>query len=114
MNATVQDEIRVRQREPAVRNRPLLDLCHDAPCFLLFEGCRSGHPDWPSVPCHPESLALGRGHGSKSPDNLAIPGCPVCHAQWDRMPAQEHFDVWCRAFPRWDSYRWRMGLVRVA
>jgi hypothetical protein len=30
------------------------------------------------------------------------------------MPAQEHFDVWCRAFPRWDSYRWRMGLVRVA
>jgi hypothetical protein len=56
MNATMQDEIRVRQREPAVRDRALLDLCHNQRCYLRFEGCQDGHPDWPTVPCHPESL----------------------------------------------------------
>jgi hypothetical protein len=105
---------RLRQREPSIENRALLDLCHNRPCFLRFDGCKDGHPDWPSVPCHPKSLALGRGLGRKSHDNLALPGCPACHAVWDAMPGVEHFHVWCRAFPQWDTYRWRHGLVRVA
>jgi hypothetical protein len=97
-----------------VRDRALLDLCHNQRCYLRFEGCQDGHPDWPTVPCHPESLALGRGLGRKSPDNLALPGCPECHRRWDAMPAFEHFDMWCQVFPRWDCDRWRMGLVMVA
>jgi hypothetical protein len=105
---------RLRQREPSYENRKLLDVCHNRPCFLRFEGCKGEHPDWPSVPCHPKSLVLGRGFGSKSHDNLAVPGCPSCHAKWDAMPPSDHFYVWCRAFPEWDTYRWRNGLVKVA
>jgi hypothetical protein len=104
----------VRQREPRYENRSLLDLCHEAPCYLRFEGCRSGHPDWPSVPCHPESLALGRSFGRRSHDNLAVPGCPACHAIFDAMSGAEHFDVWVRVFPQWDTDRWRYRKVKVA
>lgn len=104
----------LRQREDRFESRALLNLCHDVHCFLRFEGCKSGHPDWPSVPCHPKSLALGKGVGHKTHDNFAIPGCMACHAEWDRMPAQDHFDVWCRAFPQWDRYRWSNKLVKTA
>lgn len=30
------------------------------------------------------------------------------------MPAEDHFDVWVRAFPEWDTYRHAQGWVKVA
>jgi hypothetical protein len=99
-------------KKPRYENRDLLDLCHDAPCFLRLEGCRSGID--PCVPCHPTSLALGRGLGYKTPDNFAVPGCPWCHLLFDEhMSKAEALLVWQRAYPEWDLYRWSHGLVQV-
>lgn len=102
----------LRQREPRFESRKLLDLAHGAPCFLLLEGCQSGL--YPSVPCHPNALILGRGVGHKTHDCYAISGCVACHKLWDEgMPAQEHFDVWVRAYPKWVLWLWANGLVKV-
>ena len=97
-----------------VRNRKLLDLAHDAPCFLLLgaEGC-GNHP---SVPCHSDELRHGRGAGHKSHDHFAVPGCPACHAAFTRkvLGSDRYDEVWREAYERWQIYLWRNELVKVA
>lgn len=97
---------RLRQRQEAYRNRRLLDLCHAAPCFLRFEGCRSGHQDWPSVPCHSDMLRHGRGVGKKSHSIFAVPGCPPCHAAFTRvnLGREGYENAWTNAHEGWMQY----------
>lgn len=61
------------------RSRKLLDIAHDAPCFLKLVPCAGQ-----VVPCHSDSLEDGRGYSHKSHDCLAVPGCVACHAWFTR------------------------------
>ena len=83
-----------------VRNRKLLDLAHDAPCCLQLgaPGCGNNK----SVPCHSDMLRHGRGAGHKSHDPFAVPGCPPCHAIFDRkhLGRDGYEAAWLAAFER--------------
>lgn len=103
----------LRQREPAHRDRKLLDLAHEAPCMLQLgvDGCGANA----SVPCHSDALEHGRGAGSKSHDCLAVAGCPACHAAFtrERLGRDGYLQAWGRAMARWLAWLWSNGKVRV-
>lgn len=104
----------LRQREPAYRNRALLDLAHEAPCMLQLPVVGCGiHP---SVPCHSDALEHGRGAGSKSHDCLAVPGCPACHAAFtrERLGRDDYLFAWGRAMSRWLVWLWANEKVRLS
>lgn len=90
------------------RNRPLLDVAHDAPCMFQIEGvCQSGvHP---SVPCHSNEQRHGRGFAHKSADAYAPAGCIACHAWYDTGPAPREEKQ--SAF-RWALERWWLWLLQ--
>lgn len=95
------------------RNRKLLDISHEAPCFLLLSPACGNHP---SVPCHSDMLEHGRGVGHKSEDCLAIPGCPSCHALFTRenLGREGYFMTWARAFAAYVIWQWKNGKVRCS
>lgn len=95
------------------RDRKLLDISHEAPCFLhLSETCGR----YPSVPCHSDSLKHGRGVGHKSHDCFAVPGCPDCHALFTRKHlGREGYEVkWREAAEAYWVWLWTNRKVRVA
>lgn len=94
------------------RNRKLLDVAHDAPCFLHIVTCSSGQV----VPCHSDQLEDGRGVGHKSHDCLAIPGCVACHAKFTRefLGRDQYDHIHARAFKRYSVWLWENEKVRVA
>lgn len=96
------------------RDRKLLDVAHEAPCMLLLasEGCGNNA----SVPCHSDMLRHGRGQGHKSNDCLAVPGCPACHAVFDRkhLGRDGYEAAWLAAFERYQVWLWQENKVRVA
>lgn len=93
------------------RNRKLLDIAHDAPCFLELAPTCSNHA---SVPCHSDQLQDGRGVGHKSHDCLAIPGCPDCHAIFDRRHlGVDYFVKHAMAFKRYMVWLWENGRIGV-
>lgn len=101
----------LRQREPRYENRKLLDVAHDAPCFLILGTPCGVHP---SVPCHSDMLSHGRGVGNKSHDYFAIPGCPDCHALFTREHLGEHYEArWRDAYERYQDWLWRNGKLKV-
>ena len=79
------------------RNRKLLDLAHNAPCFLQIATIGCG--EFPSVPCHSDMQRHGRGVGHKSGDEFAVPGCPKCHTLFTR----EHLGR--------DGYEWKWQIA---
>jgi len=95
------------------RNRALLDLCHEAPCFLLlgFEGCGRDA----SVPAHSDMIRHGRGKDHKSHDCFAVPGCPVCHEHFKRseLGPDGYHEAWTAAMERWILYLWVSGKIRL-
>lgn len=96
------------------RNRRLLDIAHDAPCFLKIPGCQSGVV--PSVPCHSIFLRHGRGIGHRSHDCFAVPGCPKCHYEFDygrTLSRDDKREIWTRAFEQYILWLWETGKVRV-
>lgn len=105
------------QREPRYENRPLLDLCHGAPCLLLYLGCTGGlREDRPSVPCHPNWLEDGKGVGLKAHDDLAVPGCPDCHYQHDTgtlYTTEQKKEVHERALGIWRRKLLRVGAIKI-
>jgi hypothetical protein len=96
------------------RDRKLLDVAHEAPCFLLLGvvGCGTN----PSVPCHSDELRHGRGAGHKSHDCLAVPGCPACHNAFTRqnLGREGYVAAWAAAFERYQLWLWTNRKVRVA
>ena len=96
------------------RNRRLLDIAHEAPCFLQIEGvCQSGL--YPSVPAHSNMLRHGRGVGHKSSDAFCVASCPACHSWLDtggatRSDKQERFMA---GLERYWLYLWESGKVKV-
>ena len=96
------------------RNRKLLDLAHEAPCFLQLgaDGCGADK----SVPCHSDSMRHGRGVGHKSGDEFAVPGCPACHAIFTRkdLGREEYLVRWLAAHERYQTWLWESGKIKVA
>lgn len=93
------------------RSRKLLDVCHEAPCFLLLApNCGAN----PSVPCHSDMLEHGRGVGHKSEDCLAVPGCPACHELFTRkhLGRDGYLATWSRAFVNYVIWQWKNGKVK--
>lgn len=95
------------------RSRSLLDIAQEAPCFLQLgvPGC-GNHP---SMPCHSDMLAHGRGAGMKSHDALAVPGCPACHDGFTRkaLGRKGYVEAWAMAIARYLVWMWKQGKVRV-
>jgi hypothetical protein len=97
------------------RNRKLLDLCHNAPCFLLIDRvCRSGVN--PSVPCHSNHQRHGRGKDNKAHDCFTVPGCPECHYWLDFGPAtrEDKDQAFMAGLERWLLHLWRRELIKLA
>jgi len=98
----------------AGRDRKLLDLAHGAPCMLRLgvPGCG----EHPSVPCHSDMLAHGRGVGHKSHDVLAVAGCPACHEAFTRkrLGKDGYALAWGAAMARYLVWLWENGKVRRA
>ena len=96
------------------RNRKLLDIAHEAPCFLRLPGCQSGVN--PSVPAHSNLLRHGRGIAHRSHDVFAVPSCGPCHYQFDyghTLSRAEREQIWQRAFEDYQLWLWETGKVRV-
>jgi len=95
------------------RDRKLLDVAHEAPCMLQLgvKGCGT-HP---SVPCHSDMLAHGRGAGLKSHDALAVPGCPACHTAFTRkrLGKEGYLVAWANGMARYLVWLWKNGKVRL-
>lgn len=92
------------------RDRTLLDLAHNAPCFLqLARTCGN----YPSVPCHSDMLRHGRGVGHKSKAIFAVAGCPDCHSLFTRekLGRAGYERVWIEAHEKYLAYLWDHGLI---
>ena len=97
------------------RSRKLLDVAHEAPCFLRLRRCVSGVN--PSVPAHSNMQRHGRGVGHKSADCFAVPACPACHYELDygkNMSREEKEQAWELAFERYQLWLWENEKIRVA
>lgn len=103
----------LRQRQPAHRNRKLLDVAHEAPCFIGLSRTCGNHA---SVPAHSDSLSHGRGVGQKSHDCLAVSCCPDCHVMFtrERLGIAGYELLWARAFAEYQVWLWTNGKLRVA
>lgn len=95
------------------RDRSLLDLAHEAPCFLQLGVKDCGKH--PSVPCHSDMLAHGRGEGLKSHDALAVPGCPACHAVFTRkhLGKAGYLEKWAQAIALYLVWLWKNKKIQV-
>lgn len=95
------------------RSRKLLDVAHEAPCFLqLADDCGRN----PSVPCHSDQLRHGRGAGHKSHDAFAVPGCPSCHTLFTRehLGREGYDEVWRTAFEAYVVWLFENQKLKVA
>jgi len=95
------------------RDRKLLDVAHDAPCFLLLGAPGCGNHL--SVPCHSDALEHGRGAGHKSHDCLAVPGCPACHSIFDRahLGREGYLHAHAQALARYTVWLWETGRLKL-
>ncbi len=96
------------------RNRALLDLAHEAPCFLLPGQHECLGP--PSEPAHSDMIRHGRGENHKSHDCFAPPGCHNAHLAFTRsnLGKEGYFQAWIEAMERYILWQWVSGKVRLA
>ena len=99
------------------RSRKLLDIAHDAPCFINLDGCTSdGFVSGECVPCHSDLLHDDRGASHKSHDALAVSGCVSCHAKFNRkyLGRDQYFEVHARALKRYLVWLFENDKLEVA
>lgn len=97
------------------RNRKLLDVAHEAPCFLKIKGvCESGA--FPSVPAHSNRLRHGRGTGYKAHDIWHVAACNKCHYWLDygKSPREEKDQAFDRALESYWLWLWQENKVSVS
>lgn len=93
------------------RNRSLLDLAHQAPCFADFPHECHG---WQGCdPAHSDSQIFGRGHGHKSNDWAVAFLCNTAHKMLDFMDREDKQATWLRAFVKTQNYLWESGKLKV-
>lgn len=95
-----------------VRNRKLLDLAHEAPCFARFPHKCGG---WQGCePAHSDSQMFGRGHGHKSNDWAFAAMCHTAHMMLDTFDREQKQTEWTLAFVETQNWLWTNQLVKVA
>ena len=85
-------------------NREYALACYGEPCFLRMPGMRCWSLDT-VVPAHRNE---GKGMGLKVDDELTVPACYGCHAEYDqgkRFTREEKREFWNRAFIAWKVAR---------
>jgi hypothetical protein len=94
------------------RNRALLNLAHECPCFAQFEHvCK----EYEGVePAHSDQQIFGRGHGHKSHDFAFGAMCHTAHMMLDTFEREVKQTEWLRAFIKTQEYLWTNNMVRVA
>ena len=94
------------------RNRKLLNLAHDAPCFAGFEHKCEG---WQGCdPAHSDSSIFGRGHTHKSHDFAFAAMCHTAHMMLDTFDRDLKFMEWLRAYVKTQLYLWENGKIKVS
>ena len=82
-------------------------LCYGQECYLRIPGvCRNDRGT--VVPCHSNSLRHGKGRGLKARDDMTVPGCFWCHAQFDQgkqFTYEEKLGFFAAAMIDWAAYR---------
>ncbi|KVE32256.1 hypothetical protein WS68_16525 [Burkholderia sp. TSV86] len=106
-----------RIKKPTVaEGSKYLAACCGEECYLRVPGvCRLNPMDETVVPCHSNQSRHGKAGAMKAKNEFTVPGCDACHAWIDQnrvgAPKQVKFDVWNRAYERWEPVRARkMGL----
>jgi hypothetical protein len=94
------------------RNRKLLDLAHDAPCFAKFpHGCAQYYG---CDPAHSDQQKHGRGINHKSGDHWTAAMCHVAHMMLDTLDRETKSAEWDRAHILYWDWLWENGKVKVA
>jgi hypothetical protein len=93
------------------RNRRLLNLAHDCPCFAGFpHDCK----EWEGVePAHSDQQIFGRGHGHKSHDFAFAALCHTAHMMLDRFDRDVKQAEWLRAHIKTMEFLWSSEKLRV-
>lgn len=94
------------------RNRRLLDLAHESPCFADFPHACMGSAG--CDPAHSDSQVWGRGMSHKSHDFAIASMCNPAHKQLDTMDREEKQASWLRAHVKTMAHFWQQGWLRVA
>lgn len=94
------------------RNRKLLNLAHDCPCFAGFDhGCT----EYQGVePAHSDQLIFGRGHGHKSHDFAFAAMCHTAHTMLDTFDRETKKGEWLRAYIKTQEWLWKNERIKVA
>lgn len=94
------------------RDRKLLDLAHEMPCFAAFPhecyaylGCD---------PAHSDSSIFGRGIGHKTHDWAYAAMCNTAHSMLATFDREQKSSEWLRAFVKTQTYLWENKLIKVA
>lgn len=113
----LQSNVDAESQGVTYRNRRLLDLAHEAPCFV----------DWPHActgfngcePMHSDNSIFGRGMSHKSHDFAIASGCRNGHAALTAhvgadIEREAKFMCWLRAHAKFMAWCWENGKLKVA
>lgn len=95
------------------RNRALLELAQDAPCFVRLWKC-DGRAN--VVAAHSNRQRHGKGRGIKAHDCFIAFACHSCHYKIDQgneLTREQRADAWERGFEGTLLHLWRSGLIQV-
>jgi hypothetical protein len=106
-----------RKRVTVAEGKRFIDACRGEECYLRVPGvcCSIGWAHESVVDCHSNQSRHGKAGARKADNIYTVPGCAPCHAWIDQnrvgTPKQVKYDVWDRAYERWEPVRARkMGL----
>ncbi|BCF96614.1 hypothetical protein PPGU19_011830 [Paraburkholderia sp. PGU19] len=101
------------KRVTVAEGKRFIDACRGEECYLRVSGiCQAlGWGSETVVPCHSNQSRHGKAGALKAEHRYTVPGCGPCHAWIDQntvgTPRQVKFDVWDRAYERWEPVRAR-------
>ncbi|GBH24542.1 hypothetical protein BvRS1_15910 [Burkholderia vietnamiensis] len=91
-----------RPKKATGKDAKYLAACRGEPCYLLIPGiCPRRPADETVVPANRNE---GKGMGLKVPDELTVPACYWCHAEYDqghKLTRDEKRETWNDGFRRW-------------
>jgi len=98
---------RKKRKKRTGHDKAMRDICASQPCYLRIPGVCCGDRRT-TVPAHRNE---GKGMGLKTPDELTVPACFTCHAEYDqgnKLTRDEKRGLFNAAYDRWAPYRDRL------
>jgi hypothetical protein len=101
------------KRPTVAEGSKYLAACRGEECYLRVPGvcCSIGWAHESVVDCHSNQSRHGKAGARKADNIYTVPGCGPCHAWIDQnrvgTPKQIKYDVWDRAYERWEPVRAR-------